>query len=792
MTVRHLDALLAPRSVAIVGASDRPGSIGATAWRNARAGTFAGPLHAVNPALRTLDGQPVFARCADLPEAPELAIVCCPPDEVAGVLGELGRLGTHAAAILTPGIGVDVQQALREAARPHLLRLLGPASLGVLMPHLGLNASLAPTDALPGELAFVAQSGALVTTVLDWARGRGVGFSHVVALGERLDVDCGDLLDWLACDWRTRAILLHVESITGARKFMSAARAAARNKPVIVVKAGRGGADADAVVDAAIRRAGMLRVDTLDDLLVAARTLTRFHGDTAHGLTLLANSRGAAVLAADMADRLGIALAPSADVAGNPAVLADDAPPARYADTLRALLARPDSGTILFMHAPSAGVAGADVARACLPALQGNAERMLSCWLGNGTATEARRLFEAAGVADHETPEQAVRAFDMLATYRRNQAQLLQCPATGEAPARDLDAARALVDAALRTGRAALDGADALALLAAYGVPTATAATLSPSTAPLELELGAGVDPTFGPTIHVGQGGAAAATAADRAVALAPLNRVLARDTIARTRVGQRLLHGPAPALAAVEDVLVALAQVMADLPAVVALAVAPLEVGDDGARARAARVELRPAASAGTDRFAILPYPSQLEESVPWEDGTVLLRPIRPEDLALHREFLAQASAADLRMRFFSSRREVPPTELARLVQIDYAREMAFVAVAHAGTPAARTLGVVRAVSDPDNVEAEFAIITRSDLHGHGIGSMLMRKLAAYLRANGTARIVGQVLNDNSPMHAFMREQGFAVEAACREPGVTAYRLEIGPAPPAPADQRA
>jgi acetyltransferase len=241
MSVRHLDRLLEPRSIAVIGASGRTASVGATVWRNLRAGAHAGPIRAVNPKHRTLDGEPVVARIEDLPEVPDLAVVCTPPATVPALIGELGRFGTRAAIVMSAGLDAVQKQAMLDAARPHLLRVLGPNCLGLLTPHLGLNASFAHTDALAGEIAFISQSGALVTAVLDWAKSRRIGFSHMVSLGEHADVDFGDLLDHLASEPRTRSILLYVESIEDARKFMSAARAAARNKPVVVVKAGRAG-----------------------------------------------------------------------------------------------------------------------------------------------------------------------------------------------------------------------------------------------------------------------------------------------------------------------------------------------------------------------------------------------------------------------------------------------------------------------------------------------------------------------------------------------------------------------
>ena len=268
MSVRHLQQLLEPASVVVVGASNRVGSVGGTVWRNLHAGQFKGPIFGVNPKHTELDGKAIHARIADLPQAPDLAVLCTPPDTVAGLIDALGQLGTRAAVVMTAGLSPAQKQTMLDAARPHLLRVLGPNCLGLLSPRLGLNASFAHIDSLAGDVAFVSQSGALVTAVLDWATTRRIGFSHMVSLGESAAVDFGDLLDHLASDPRTRAILLYIESIKAPRKFMSAARAAARNKRVIVVKAGR---------------AGRLRVDTLQDLFMAAATLARFRGGEAGG-----------------------------------------------------------------------------------------------------------------------------------------------------------------------------------------------------------------------------------------------------------------------------------------------------------------------------------------------------------------------------------------------------------------------------------------------------------------------------------------------------------------------------
>lgn len=884
MTIRNLDRLLEPASVAVIGASDRPGSVGATVWRNLRAGQFSGPVYAVNPKHTTLDGQPVFARPADLPQAPDLAVLCTPADTIAGLIAELGRLGTRAAVVMSAGLSSAQKQASLEAARPYVLRVLGPNCLGLLTPHLGLNASFAHTDALPGDVAFVSQSGALVTAVLDWAKTRRVGFSHMISLGEHADVDFGDLLDYLASDGRTRSILLYIESIEAPRKFMSAARAAARNKPVIVVKAGRAGngvqaaashtgalAGSDVVIDAVIRRAGMLRVETLQDLFMAAETLARFGGNRDDALTLMTNGGGAGVLAADAAalasvplhelsertrSALDVVLPPTWSRA-NPIDIIGDAPVRRYTETLRTLLADRDNGAVLFMHAPTAIVRSDDIARACAPLVREAPGRVMACWLGDAAVADARRIFEAAGAADYATPEEAVRAFAMLTTYRRNQALLLEAPTASENGPPDIAAARAPIDAALASGRDMLDEFEAKGLLKAYGIPTVAtvAVSASPSEAAAaareigypvalkilspdishksdvggvclnlrddgeleraacdmlarvraarpsarvngftvqamasrpfaqELIVGASIDPVFGPVLMFGQGGTAVEVIADRAVALPPLNRVLAKELISRTQV-RRLLAGyrdhPPAKIDAICDVLIALSQMLADLPELAELDINPLWADHDGVIALDARVRVSREARAGAAHFAITPYPAELARTVIWQGEPVVIRPIRPEDEPQHRAFVEQLRPDDLRLRFFSVRRELPRSELARLAQIDYAREMAFIAVRTLPDGSMQTLGVARAVTDPDNIDAEFAIIVRSDLKGRGLGQLLMRTLIDFTRQRGTQRLVGLVLRENLPMRHLALSQGFELDENGSDIDALRFVLEL------------
>jgi acetyl-CoA synthetase (ADP-forming)/acetyltransferase len=784
MSIRNLDRLFQPRSVAVIGASDNPQRIGTRVLSNLSEGGFAGggAIWPVNPKHQTLHGMPCHARVAALPSAPDLAILCTPPATIAGLIAELGARGTKAAIVMTadpdPADRRGMRQAMLDAAKPHLLRILGPGSVGLQSPALGLNASFTHLAAGAGKLAFVSQSGALATAVLDWASLRGIGFSRVVAMGDTVDVDFGDLLDYLAADADTEAILLCIENLSSARKFMSAGRLAARGKPVIVLKVGRDAAPgADLVFDAAIRRAGMLRVYATEDLFDAVETLARRRPQRGERLAVLTNGGGLGLIAADTLECSGAQLAPlSADTLkqlarsgapqANPADLLADVPVERYVGAAEALLREPQADALLFLHAPTAMVPSSLIAEAVAPLMKAANKNVLSCWLGGSSVAAARKIFADAGLPTYDTPEKAVHGFLQIAQYRRNQDLLMEVPAglpTTAAPERA--AARALVQAALAAGRAELSDNDARALLSAYGIALATpqqAALTGQTLAAARIQIGA--DPVFGPVVFFGQGGIAAEVAADRAAGLPPRNMVLARDKVGRTRVSRLLAQGQTVADAeALSRTLVQVADMAADLPELAELDLNPLIAIGGGVVALGARLQLAKVRRGGR-QLAIRPYPLELEQLVDWRGGQVLLRPIRPEDAPQHQVFFSALDPDDIRLRFFSAMRELPPAQLARLTQIDYDRAMAFIATRAGADGKPETLGVVRAVADPDNQSAEFAIIVRSDLKGQGLGYILFKKLVDYFRGHGTGEIVGDALSENLGVQKLVRHFGGVV----------------------------
>jgi acetyltransferase len=894
MSVRNFDKLFAPRSVALIGATPRPNSVGALVARNLRRAGFAGELMLVNPHHHAIDGLTVHPDVASLPQTPDLAIIVTRPDTVPGLVSELAKRGTRAAVVITAGFGElgeqgkSLQRATLDAAKPHLMRIVGPNCVGIMVPRLGLDATFAHLAATAGDIALVSQSGAMITAMLDWAVPRGIGFSHIVSLGDMADVDFGDMLDYLAADLHTRAILLYIESVTHGRKFMSAARAASRIKPVLVLKAGRSNAGAraatshtgavagaDAVYDAAFRRAGILRVGTMAELFDAAETLALTREQAGDRLMILTNGGGAGFLAADALAAAGGRLGelseetlreldrvlPPTWSRANPIDIIGDAPGERYADALASLIRDRDVDAVLVLNCPTALAPSEDAARAVIDAIAAAEPGMLrgrniiTSWLGEHSARAARRLFAEARIPTYETPDSAVTGFLHRVHYRRNQELLMETP-PGRSGAFEpkAEAAQRAVAIALADGRSWLRPEEAGAILTAYGVPvvanyiardpdhaTSIAAKIGfpvvlkirspdithksdvggvalnlcqaervrqeaaamieqvrsvyPSArldgflvqpmishhGATELIVGLSEDPVFGPLVAFGQGGTAVEIMHDTSLELPPLNPLLARRLMARTRVWQVLqgYRGKRPAdLGAVVEILIRLGQLATDLPEIRELDINPLLVDSAGAVALDARIRIAPARSRGPARLAIAPYPADLASIERLHDGTALrMRPLRPEDEPLLHDLAAHMSHEDLRLRFFNASRGLSHPVAARLSQLDYDRELALLAERD-GT----ALGVAHFFADPDRMRAEYAIAVRSDWKGRGVGYLLMTRLIEIARQFCIAELVGEVLRENGPMLQMCRELGFVITPDASDPSVmqVAKRLAV------------
>ena len=892
MTIRNLDRAFAPKSVAVVGASTKLGSVGQVVISNILAGGFAGAIYPINPKYGEVLGLRCYPSPAALPAVPDLAIIMTPPATVPGIVGELGKRGVKAAVVITAGVDTKsgLKQAMLDAAKPYLMRLIGPNTIGLVAPHSALNASFVHIAAQAGRLGLISQSGAIVSSVIDWAAVAGIGFSQVLSLGDMADVDVGDCLNMLAADPNTSAILMYLESIPAPRKFMSAARAAARIKPVIAVKPGRHAAaakaaathtgalaGADRVVDAALRRAGIIRVDDLDDLFTAAAITARFPPLETGRIAIVTNGGGAGVLAVDkllddgcvMADLSAETLArldksmPISWSHANPVDIIGDAPPERYRAALEAVAADPGVDAILVMNCPTALAspqAAAEVVAASVSNGLIDGKPVLACWLGAYAAEPARAILRKAGVASFETPAEAANAVAMLTRWSAVRRAMVRVPESDGDVRFDRAAVEAIIAKAAGESRSMLTEPEAKAVIAAYGiavpeiitaltedeVAVAAEKLLRSSAAVVvkllsrsishksdiggvvldlrdaqsarhaaadirarvekqapgavdgfavqpmisrgnaeELIIGVHHDPIFGPTIVFGAGGTAVEVVDDVATGLVPLDEVLAGDLIDQTRIS-KLLKGfrdrPPADRGALTRALIGLSQLTIDFPAIFAVDVNPLIADASGAMALDARVELdlkRVGAGRPNPDLAIHPYPSGWEATVGSGDFRYLLRPIRPDDANLYPAFLDRVSAEDLRLRFLTPMRTISPELLITLTQLDYDRDIAFVAL-EAGTGA--LAGIVRYASDPDHQGAEFGVLVRSDLHGHGLGTELMKQLIAYGRADGLHQLDGVIFRDNQVMLALCRDLGFSIDAATAGQDVVRARLTLDP----------
>lgn len=894
MSIRNLDFIYKPASVALIGASREPDSLGSVLARNLLRSGFDGPVLPVHPHSQSVHGVLAYPDVQKLPLVPDLAVIATPPQTVPKLVADLAERGTRGAVVVTAGLdakdasGTSFRQSMLRAAKPHLMRIVGPNTVGVLSPSQGLNASFAHLSPDPGHIAFVTQSGAVVTAVVDWAKPRGIGFSHLVSLGDMADVDFGDMLDYLANDKETHAILLYMEGVGQARKFMSAARAAARMKPVIVVKGGRHpeGAKAaashtgalagtDEVYDTAFRRAGMLRVDSLEALFMATETLANVCPPGGDRLAILTNGGGMGVLAADELLASGGRLAELSDetVAAldkvlpktwsrrNPVDMIGDATPQRLAAAVQALLDHSGGcDALLVINCPTAVASPADCARALADTIGTSRTRLplLTSWVGDSTAQAGREALNAAGLATYETPGLAVGAFMQLVSYKRNQALLMETPpSVTEAFEPQTASARELVDAHIAAnGSGWLSEMDAGRLLAAYGipmVPTRVAASpeeagrlaaefgtpvaikiLSPdithrsdvggvvldvpnpemateaarrllkhvaslvpdarlqgvTVQPMiqrprahELIVGMHADAQFGPVLLFGQGGTAVEVIGDRALGLPPLNLRLAKDMMSRTRVF-RLLQGyrdrqPAD-LDAIAMTLLRLSQLVVDCPQVESLDVNPLLADEQGVIAVDARVYVRPCHHADpTAHLAICPYPKALESRVELREGrSLLLRPIVPEDEPRLHEGFAQLTPEEIRMRFLVPMGTLTQMLAARFTQLDYDRDMALVLTEHQPPGQSEIYAVVRLSADPDNEQAEFAIIVRHDMTGQGLGRTLMQRIIDYARSRGIREVWGVALPQNKAMRSLSHSLGFRESSYPDDP--TLIRLSL------------
>lgn len=880
MSQRGLEALLRPKSIAVIGASMKPDRAGYLMMRNLLAGGFSGPVLPVTPSWKAVCGVLAWPDVASLPFTPDLAVLCTHSRRNMALLEQLGQKGCKTCIILSAS--PEQHPELLASARRWSMRLLGPNSLGLLAPWQGLNASFSPVPSRKGKLAFISQSAAVSNTILDWAQQREMGFSYFIALGDSLDIGVDELLDYLARDSKTTAILLYLEHLGDARRFVSAARSASRNKPILVIKSGRSpgaqqllksNAGSDQAWDAAIQRAGLLRVEDTHELFSAVETLSHMRPLRGERLMIVSNGAAPAALALDQLWRRNGKLATLSDDTqatlrdalaltintGNPLDLLDDATPLRYQTAINILLDSQDVDALMVIHSPSAVAPGSESARALIDTVtrhpRGKYITLLTNWCGEFSSQAARRLFSDAGIPTYRTPEGTITAFMHMVEYRRNQKQLRETPALPPNLTANTSDAHRLLQQALNEGAATLDTHEVRPILQAYGLHTlptwiagdsseavhiaeqigypvalklrspdiahksevqgvmlylrtatevhqATNAILDRVKLTLpqarihgllvqsmanragaqELRIAVEHDPLFGPLILLGEGGTEWDSQNAAAVALPPLNMNLARYLIIQAiksgKIRGRNALRPLD-IAGLSQVLVQVSNLVVDCPEIQRLDIHPLLAAGSDFTVLDVTLQIAPYTGMAETRLTIRPYPHQFEEWVEMKNGErCLFRPILPEDEPLLQQFIAQVTKEDLYYRYFSEINEFTHEDLANMTQIDYDREMAFIAVRSPGDKQ-EILGVTRAIAHPDNIDAEFSVLVRSDLKGLGLGGRLLAKLISYTREHGITRLNGITMPGNQGMIALARKLGFEVDIQL-EDGIVGLTLPL------------
>ena len=872
----YLTPLFEPRSVAIIGASEREMSLGNVLVRNMLDAGFKGKLFAVNPKHEEVLGVPCYKSVEDIPQRLDLAVITTKADRVPAIVDACGRAGTKSVVVLPSGFsdagprGRMLEKNTVENARRHRIRLLGPNCLGILRPELGLNASFAHGSATKGSIGLISQSGALCAAILDWARPNNVGFSSVVSLGTSVDIDFGEVLEYMVSDARTESIFLYVEGIKDARRFVSALRAAARVKPVLLIKVGRhpAGSQAalmhsgatvgeDAVFDAALRRAGVIRLYNMGQLFAAANALLSHFRPRGNRLAIITNGGGPGVMAADRAADLRIPQATLSNATisklneflpqnwshTNPVDIIGDADPERYGKTLETVLADEGVDGVLTILTPQAMARPTEVAQKIIDIERAVDKPIFTCWMGEEQVREGRKLFEAAGIPTFRTTEPAVELFGHISAYYRNQKLLVQTPSSlsSDLNPPSVESARLVIETALSERRKNLNEMESKALLAAFRIPIAQTVVARSATEAMvlaeelglpvamkidspsithkadtggvrlnlnglaavraayqeilddvkrkrpdavingvaiepmvikpygrELMVGAFRDPVFGPVITFGEGGAHVEIQKDRAVALPPLNSYLAQDMIKSTRVSTLLgeyRNMPPINMESLEFVLLRISEMVCELPWIREMDINPLIVDENGAVAVDARIVVDNIAPTADryDHMAIHPYPSHLITKVSMPEGEITIRPIKPEDAELEVDFVRKLSPETKFLRFMNTMRELPPAMVARLTQIDYDREMAFVATIEEND-AEVEIGVARYAVNPDGESCEFAIVVAEDWQHRGLARRLMGVLIETARNRGLHSMAGIFLSNNDRMLKFVQSLGFVL----------------------------
>lgn len=878
MSIKHLNAFFEPRRIAVIGASDDPGSVGYFILRNIIGRGFKGVVYPVTPLAESVQGMEAYRTVSDLPRPVDLAILATPAGEVLARLEECGRKGVKGASILCPGFGHDGEDNESFASEARRLsirydfRILGPNTLGFIRPDAGLNASLFPRMPKSGTTAFISQSATLTTALLDRAVDKNVGFSYIISLGSKLDLGFSDLIDYLGIDPRTRAIILYLEYIRRGRKFMTAVRSFARSKPIVVVKSGKFDISAqvalthsgflagkDRVYDAVFKRAGAVRIEEILDLFYLAETLAKERRPKGKRLAIVTNAGAPAVIATDTLLRVEGELAdfteetvgrlrrelPALEKVRNPVSLRTDASPEEYGKAVGICLGDPAVDGLVVIHVPNFGARTDETAKMIVRARQDFRVPLFTVFMGGEQVESARELLNRNAIPTFVTPEQAVRSFIYMYRYDYN-LQLLQ--ETPETILRDFhpnrERAREIMRHASSQKRRILHISEVNEILASYGMPVVATRMASTEKEAVkisgeigypvvlkidsekifhklekggvvlnvrdedsaieafrtlrrvasssgdrkarvlvqpmvvehgyELVMGAKKDPTFGSAIVFGLGGEILEAVGDYAVGLPPLNQTLARRMMEETKIYRFLLTREhyGEALRLLEEALVRFSYLLVDFPEIKEIDINPFLVTEKGGIILDSGILLEEEVPHDLESFggdlcpphlSICPYPFKYKKETMLENGVpALIRPIRPEDEPLIYGLFKTLSEETIMFRFNQRLIDMPHERLARYCQLDYERELAFVALIREEPDDEKIIADVRIMKLPDLETAELAILVADEWQGHGIGSMLIDYCIKIAEEQELKALWMEILKSNARMLNLAKRSGF------------------------------
>jgi acetyltransferase len=817
-----LKKLLKPGSVALVGASERDGSVARPILLNL-ANFFKGEIFPVNPARKTLLGMECFRSVTAIGRPVDLAVVVVGAALVPDTIEECARAGIRGAVIIstmfTRGGTPDrrLLDRLLEIRGRFGIRIIGPGSVGIIRPEIGLNTSFLNVNPKLGNIAFVSQSGELGDATLKWGIEAGVGFSAFVSLGWKIDVDFGDVIDLLGDDLSTRSILLSMESVRDARKFMSSVRGFARSKPIIVLKPGRFPESAAAAVsamenpwgdnevyDAAFKRVGVVRVDEAKDLFNAAQVLDSSYVPAGPSLAILGNVKTVGILAADLLVELGGTIASlgpdSTDRlvkalddewnGKNPIDLGGTADAQKYRDAITTCLDDPAVDAVLVIYTPHATIIAEDIATAISALSRGTRKPVIVSLIGGEEMKKAAAILHEKNIPTYHTPEEAIRTYLQMFTYKKGLELLYETPEDlpiDQAPPKNH--LRTLIRRALVESRGSLTPEESMTFLATYGIPVGPQAQATADPGPGANDAGDGLyltmtrDRDFGSVIRFGIGGIGRTIFRDCAVGLPPLNQTLARRLIEDSRAYAMLREKAGTgdtALTELERVIVNFSNLIVDFPEITGIDIDPLTVSNEKVTAGRAILSLGPAAPPTGKVYphlVITPYPVRYVMPLRLRDGTeIMLRPVRPEDEPLLFELFGSLSKQTETQRFFSPIKDWTHQMLTRFCNIDYDREIVIVAEVREGQT--RTIRGVSSLVVGAGQTSEFAVLIHDDYQGRGLGWKLIDVLIGIGQEREIEEIHGTVLTDNIRMLALLKKLNFR---ASKQPlGLTEVRLRL------------